>query len=134
MFFSSDGICGRFYLLLMNFDKLFRSIIKTKHSQVEEKCEREETFRNPPSSSRQNTWNPLKTFPFFYSSVLNLWFNPNMSFKVWYQYSYYSSHYLIFLNVKMKLFSCFFHVRTKNYKEMWHNVFLQFCLCQVMFY
>lgn len=48
---SVDG----FYLLLMNFDKLYRRIIKTKHSQVEEKREREETFTKPPSSLRQNT-------------------------------------------------------------------------------
>lgn len=107
---SVDG----FYLLLMNFDKLYRSIRKTKHSQVEEKREREETFTKPPSSLRQILEIHLKNLKILNSSVLNLWFNPNMSFKVWYRYSYYSSHYLIFLNVKNEIIQLFFSCEGKK--------------------
>lgn len=66
---SVDG----FYLLLMNFDKLYRRIIKTKHSQVEEKRERErDIYKAAVQFETKHLKSTLKNFHYLNSSVLNV--------------------------------------------------------------
>lgn len=130
MFFSSDWICGRF---LSPLNELWQIILKHNKDKTfsswRETWKRRDIYKAAVQFETKHLKSTLKNFHYLNSSVLNVWFNPNMSFKVWYRYSYYSSHYLIFLNVKNEIIQLFFSCEGKKLQRNVTQYFFSNFVC-----